>query len=127
MKANLVSEELHNFERNQEPLRSLGIGVKNRFYDLMPKSVFSQGNPFWQDWSRMKEILDKPTTNIQFYEPVKEIKSRTDVPMVSISLPDDPLNWFFFKSLILINDSHTPKRLRYRSIQPNKVTFIIVN
>lgn len=128
MKANLVSETLHNFERNQEPLKSMGIGVTRnleKFFGLMPKSLFSQGNQFWEDWVRMKEILEKPTTSIQFHNPLQEAKIREDRSYVKISLPPDPLNWFFFKGLILMIYSHSPKKLTKRSIQPNSLTLYI--
>ena len=125
MKAYLVSEKLHNFERSQEPLKTLGIGVKNKFYDLMPHSILSSASDFREDWFKIKEILDKPTSNIQFINPLKEVKIREDKPYVSISLPFDPLNWFFFKSILSILDSHSPKKLTKRSIESHKLTLYI--
>lgn len=126
MKAYLVSEKLHNFERSQEPLKSLGIGVKNRFYDLMPNSPNNKSSEYWENWDKMKKILNDPSCTIEFKGFPKN-DAIGDSPLVSITLPENPLNFFMFQSLRQIINNHSPKNLRWKSTQPNKITFYILS
>ena len=117
MKAYLVSEKLHNFERNQEPLKSMGIGVKvakDKFIDLFPKS-----SDFDNRWEDIKGILYEPTTKITS-TPDPQIADKVHV---TISLPEHKMNPFFFDGIRHLIDSHSPKVLYIRTIGPKKMVL----
>jgi hypothetical protein len=126
MKAYLVSEKLQDFERGIDPYAALGLGIKVKFYELMPESPNHKSSEYWESWDKMKKILNDPSCTIEFKEYPKS-DTIGDSPLVSITLPESPLNFFMFQTLRQIINSHSPKSLRWKSTQPNKITFYILS
>lgn len=131
MKAYSVSEKL-DFERGGDPKRAMGIGVKTRLLDIFPKAVEIELSDHFETWKKIKDVINKPTTQVKFE--IKSVKRRkynpkilTENLFVTIKLPDNEMNFFLFKSIQAIIDSHTPKQLYHFGEKDNEVTYYIPN
>jgi hypothetical protein len=132
MKANLVSEKLQNFERGQDPKEAMGIGVKKRFFEYFPTCPSRENSEIdYELWQNIKRIINKTTTEVTFdYKITKGKLYNKSIPtknyFMTIKLPVNEMNIFFFRYLQIIIDAHTPKKLYHFVLdKDNEVTYYI--
>ena len=115
---NIVKEDI-NFERGQDPLKSMDIGIKNRFLKLFPKYLESGDSQTFKDWKKIQEIILDTTTGVSF-KPDPKI---TDKVQITLTLPEHRMNYFFFEGIQNIIDSNSPKTLYVVQYDNKKMNF----
>jgi len=82
------------FERGQDPKNAMDLGIKKKFYELLPSTLTSGSTSMYkQEWNRIREFLEDPQTEIIF----GETDFNESAIVITIKRPPSKLNWFVWE------------------------------
>jgi hypothetical protein len=108
------------FERGMDPKKAMNLGVKDKFYELLPSSLDST-SMYKEEWNKLKEFFEDPQTDITFSE--TDFNENTIV--ITIKRPPSKLNWFVWEFIADLLTKFHPRILFPQSRDDEKMVLSI--